>query len=696
VSTDPYLAIMGSDAPAQPPLGMPRSVRNNNPGNLRADGKSNWQGMTGVDPQGFVQFDTPENGQRALGINLANQSQLHGLNTVRGIVGKYAPPSDGNDTSAYIAKVAQGLGVGPDDQIDLNDPRVNAAMQSIIVPTEMGNAPSATQQASPQDASRDPYLAVMGNAADGEPGWRRLPDGRMQIDITPSDAADPSTAKTDQGLGFYQGLMRPLDNAAQWVDRGTKAIGIDTDGISRALGLPTTDEANAGHKAYIQGQEFKGFKPGKLGEAAGSIVGTAPILAVTANPWVVGAASGALDTSTPDNLSGTAKDALFGALAGKAGDMAVGGLVNTVSPKLSDSVRMLADKGVSMTPGQMIGGTFKRMEDAATSIPIAGDMVKNAQRRSADSFVHSSVQQTLDPIGVKLPSGLKSGHDAVDFAHKTLGDAYETLVSPLHMAADTPFQTGMAQIERDAAALPPERAKQFGNVIRDSVISQFGPGGSMSGTVFKQVDSKLGQLGRSYGGSLDPEQRQMADGFRAVQGELRDLMSRSNPVEAPELDKVNAGFAKLVRVEGASSSSAATNGNFSPAQLAAAVRRFDSSGRKSASARGNALMQDFAQAGREVLPSSVPDSGTPLRSAIIGGGGIYAAGKAGALGTALLKVAPAAIPLAAYTKLGQKALAAALLKRPAGAKALADALAKLKAPAAIAGGQLAVTNTGPR
>jgi hypothetical protein len=94
-----------------------RGYRNNNPGNLRYIASNPWNGQTGNDG-GYGVYDTPENGTRALGHQLQAYSD-EGYATVSAIITHWAPSSDGNDTAAYIADVADQLGVGADDSIDV-------------------------------------------------------------------------------------------------------------------------------------------------------------------------------------------------------------------------------------------------------------------------------------------------------------------------------------------------------------------------------------------------------------------------------------------------------------------------------------------------------------------------------------------------------------------------------------------------
>lgn len=110
-------------------LDLPRGIRNNNPGNLES---GDFQGAKGKDGN-YLKFDTPENGLRAMMLNLKNQQDLHGLNTVQDIIGKYAPPEDNNDTNAYIMDVSHRLNVQPDQKLDMHDPEILAKFGDAIV-----------------------------------------------------------------------------------------------------------------------------------------------------------------------------------------------------------------------------------------------------------------------------------------------------------------------------------------------------------------------------------------------------------------------------------------------------------------------------------------------------------------------------------------------------------------------------------
>ena len=97
----------------------------NNPGNLRPPGAST----------GFAHFSSPEAGVAAM----ARQIKLYGsrdhLDTIAGIVGKYAPPGE-NDTAAYIADVSKRTGYAPGQHLDVNNTAVLAELVAAMIAHE--------------------------------------------------------------------------------------------------------------------------------------------------------------------------------------------------------------------------------------------------------------------------------------------------------------------------------------------------------------------------------------------------------------------------------------------------------------------------------------------------------------------------------------------------------------------------------
>lgn len=124
----------------------PRGIRNNNPGNLEASSSNPWVGQTGSDGR-FAKFETPEHGIRALGRNLISY-QRQGIDTVGEIINRWAPPSDNNDTAAYIKAVCAQLGVTANQPLDASNPDTLQALCAAIIKHENGSQPYSQDQLS--------------------------------------------------------------------------------------------------------------------------------------------------------------------------------------------------------------------------------------------------------------------------------------------------------------------------------------------------------------------------------------------------------------------------------------------------------------------------------------------------------------------------------------------------------------------
>lgn len=101
-----------------------RAERNNNPGNIEYKGGfARAHGAIGSDGR-FAIFPDLETGRKAQAALLSNYGK-QGINTVSGIVSKWSPAKEkGNNTLAYIDYVSRSMGVGANEQLNMNDPVV--------------------------------------------------------------------------------------------------------------------------------------------------------------------------------------------------------------------------------------------------------------------------------------------------------------------------------------------------------------------------------------------------------------------------------------------------------------------------------------------------------------------------------------------------------------------------------------------
>ena len=110
---------------------LPRGIRNNNPGNIRKSGDA-WQGLADIQPDSaFFSFADPVYGIRALAKIIRNYRDRYGLQTVEGIINRWAPPVE-NNTGAYVGAVASALGVAPNQPLAFDAGQMRTLVASII------------------------------------------------------------------------------------------------------------------------------------------------------------------------------------------------------------------------------------------------------------------------------------------------------------------------------------------------------------------------------------------------------------------------------------------------------------------------------------------------------------------------------------------------------------------------------------
>lgn len=348
-----------------------------------------------------------------------------------------------------------------------------------------------------------------------------------------------------------------------------------------------------------------------------------------------------------DSISGRA-DAMGRVLGMGALSTAPMGTMASV-PKAATAAQTMSESGVKLTPGQALGGIAQRVEDRATSIPIVGDMINRARRGGVESFNTATANKVLEPIGQTVDKGTKPGHAMIAEAGEKISKAYDDLLPSLTLKPDARLVKDIAEAKRKVDMLPKELRETFNRTINDRLVSRF-ENGAMDGKTLKQVESDLGQIATKFRGSADSFQRSVGEAVGDVQASIRSALARSNPDHAQTLRDINRAYAMQIRLENAGAAAGSKEGVFSPAALRAAVKAKDTSRNKRAFARGDALLQDFAEAGERTLGSTMPNSGTADRTlmALMAGGGLgYVEPTAlGLMGAATLPYMPYARPLA--------------------------------------------------
>lgn len=99
-----------------------RGERNCNPGNIRLS-DIKFQGEIDGDDKAFKTFENSFYGIRAIAKILLVYYHNHGLNTIQGIISRWAPGNE-NDTEAYVQNVSARCNRPADEEIDCTDEHI--------------------------------------------------------------------------------------------------------------------------------------------------------------------------------------------------------------------------------------------------------------------------------------------------------------------------------------------------------------------------------------------------------------------------------------------------------------------------------------------------------------------------------------------------------------------------------------------
>jgi hypothetical protein len=504
---------------------------------------------------------------------------------------------------------------------------------------------------------------------------------------------------TSSDLPFGDRVQRGVGDIGEGV---VQIINKATGGAVERNTGGTYDEQIARHDTeYEQKRALAGGTGFDTGRTAGNMLMMAPLAggapeagAGWLSTLLFGAGTGAATaglmpvTDTSKSFAGQKLEQMGeGAVAGLLTGGAVKGASAFVKPNPSAAVNLLKEKGVTPTIGQTLGPVAAKMEDRLTGIPILGNAIAGAQKRSLDQFNKAVLDDVLQPIGKSAPG--KLGFDGADEVHSILSDEYGKLLPKLSYKVDDQFIDDLDNLGAMASELPEAQRNRFTEIVEKKLIDRLSKTEMMDGQTWKGVESELSRIAMELRKDASFDQRELGAAVREVLTAFRGNLERTNPQFAGQLGKLNDSYSRLVQLENATSRLGTDDGVFTPSQFMASVRQTDSSLRKTKFARGEAKSQDLARAGKEVLGAKYPDSGTVGRSIPAW----LAATAAGAGGPATLAKVGAGLGAASipYIRPGQWLMSAiAAGKRPAAADPIAAILRKAVVPASSGGAAGAV------
>jgi hypothetical protein len=363
-----------------------------------------------------------------------------------------------------------------------------------------------------------------------------------------------------------------------------------------------------------------------------------------------------------DPLTGAAAGAVGSAAGqgvGKALGAAVGGLE---VPAITQQLRA---RGIPLTPGQMMGGIPKSIEDAMTSLPGAGDMILARRLEGVRGFNDAAMRDAGAPVGA-TPNGI--GERGVQDLLGQIGNAYDNATAGVRMPLDEQFGQDMAAARALTATLPEDLARKYDLALTNRV-SPIEQAGELTGDAYQQSfrGLKSYRAENTKPGFEQDYRNAITSGMDALTGQ----MQRGGGAEVVQgLANADKAYRAAKTIEDAVK--AARNGSrsgeiqtFTPSQLNDAAT-------KSANKYGGGRQfSDLIDAGQSVLPSQIPDSGTGRRlmqnlamTGALGGGAAGYAGLTGDYENTMKAAALLGLLTAGGTKAGQRVINDALTVRP--------------------------------
>jgi hypothetical protein len=385
-------------------------------------------------------------------------------------------------------------------------------------------------------------------------------------------------------------------------------------------------------------------------------------------------------TTEGDPLTGAATAALGSGLGMGIGKGIQKGLTGVTDP----AVQYLTQRGIPLTMGQTLGnrGVIGKTMNKLESLPVLGDMMGARRLDGLQAFEREALKDVVAPVGGSVTTG---GAEGLAQAQGAVSQAYRDALSGVNVSPDQQFIQEAGQAMQTGAAVP-KFGEDFTYAMNQEVGPLFGHGGNLSGPQLQSALQSIGKIRSGFGKNPDAMASYAADAAGQLDDALSNLVGRQAPDVMPAYNDAKGAFSRLAPFEkariGAINQEAIT-----PAQLLRAVTsNTNKFGGRAAAARGDNLT-DLMRYGQDVLPSTVPNSGTADRGlaalflpAALGGGAAYS-GLQENPGTAGLLATLAAMS----TKTGQKALQKALTSRPGSVRKAGGLFGSRKAQRAIGG-----------
>jgi len=389
----------------------------------------------------------------------------------------------------------------------------------------------------------------------GEPV--EFPDGMTDDQIAAAIKANMQPAK-QQGItsGFLMGLKDPITAGAQMLPRGlsylTSLGGAAPNVVSEYLAgeAQRVDEMAKAEEAQYQANRAaageSGFDAARL---AGNVINPANIAAGLRGAQAVGAlgkgvgtqaaAGGAIGGAlspvydTENFASEKAIQSGMGALGGKLGQEVTERLGSVVSPLVTKAQQTMKDLGIELTPGQLIGGRFKSLEEFAQNLPLIGSDIEKARQKVLFNFNKSMINKALNKVDAKLEDDVV-GRDAVSYAHDVIDTAYNNVLKDMSFTLDMPTY-GKILNGVKSHGLSNEQLAQVTSTINSRLYDKLPKGGSAVGMDIKMIESDLRNDALGYLNSTTMSEKKIGMALLDTLNTFKESLYKQNRELYPQL-----------------------------------------------------------------------------------------------------------------------------------------------------------------
>lgn len=466
-----------------------------------------------------------------------------------------------------------------------------------------------------------------------------------------SDAAAAYAGKDVAKMGALERGMGGFKTSWDRAAMGLKGLFTDLTPEDKALleGGREFDK-KSGAAGTVGNIAFDAAASAPLGGGAALATKGSGLLAKTLAQVGAGSAYGAL--TDPENR---AVGAVAGGL-GTAGGMAVNRVAGgVIKPLASKAAQELADRGITPTIGQAIGGAVNTTEQKLKSLPLVGDVIRKSRDRAVNEFNEKAIQTAA-------PGVTGFGDDALTAARKQIGGQYESILSSvpsINVNKDAVLKSVNDIITDPKLMLNSTDQKLVRNLVRKTVIDRTP---DIDGKMAKEIESALKEAASNADSDGAKKAiKRFTDSWRESLIQSVEAASEGSGKSLREADQAWRAFIPLDRAGSyRGNQNIAANevpGRFTPNSLRRSLEASDQTQFNNAtrSMRGGNTpfdkLNQLTRQGEQVLGDSVPDSGTAGR--LLWGAGAIGAGQAAGVDPMTMG-AGAALTLPLYSKAGSK------------------------------------------